>query len=67
MAQVKLTGCRDLELADLPRSFYWSNAEAGKRKAWELEDIRPTVPNRARCMHGFFPIPLEQVQLLEAA
>lgn len=63
MAQVKLVGCRNLELADLPRSFFWSNAEAGKRKAWELEDIRPTVPNRVRCMPGFFPIPRDQVQL----
>lgn len=64
MAQVELVGCRNLEPADLPRSFFWSNAEAGRRKAWELENIRPTVPNRVRCMPGFFSIPREQVRLV---
>ncbi len=67
MALVELAGCRNLEMADLPRSFFWNQSEAGKRKAWELENIRATETNRVRCMPGFFPIPREQVQLVGGA
>jgi hypothetical protein len=63
IALANLVDCRLLTKADEPRSRFWSDADAGKRYAWELQDIQPLVPRKIRCMPGWFPVPRALVEV----
>ena len=64
VALANLVDCRLLTKADESRACFWSDADAGKRYAWELQDIRPLVPHPIRCMPGFFAVNRSLVEVV---
>lgn len=63
VALANIVDCRLLTKEDEPRSRFWRDADAGKRYAWELQDIQPLVPRKIRCMPGWFPVPRALVEV----
>lgn len=57
VATGSIVGCRVLTQEDWPRALFWDGKDPRTRWAWELANVRPTVPAPIRCMPGFFPVP----------